>query len=514
MIDLPRAKQLAAWLLLAYCVGLTAFGLLFVNLTVDDAYITFRYARTLMETGQWSWNPGHVFQDVEAYTNPLYAALSIPIHAMGLPAVLPFKLLGLLTLCGIFGAMMKGLSPRRKLAASAFVCTNFYVFAHAFSGLETTTFLLLVLATLLADDPDLDTGVFSALILLAPLVRPEGILVSTYILYRQTVRGSWNRWTVVSLAGGLIYLAWRVRRYGLLLPNTFYAKMNGDSSFLANAFDERYLIATGIVSCLVLWRHRRHRLLALSLLLGFVLGNLTADMQMNYLHRYAYHLIVPMSFAAVHTLLQALPSPLLRQPGWQARLMLASMPLLGVLAALTLSGHQVLVMLDYSRSVHLSHKALGKLLKACVPPGPILALEDVGQMAYYSDHVILDYVGLANREITDYLRGAKPLQVPAPDAILLYNHRPDICISVRPYPGQEQLVRQFVTEGRYTCVPGRAWSEALYLNALIRNDSPYAAALTDVMRQSAAAPPISALTRSATLMNAVRFESLREELQD
>src|SRR3989339_418538 len=75
-------------------LGITlAAGALFLGFTADDALITFRYGQSLIKHGVWNWN-GDSTDLVEAYTNPIYAFLSIIPHACGLNVLLFFKLLG------------------------------------------------------------------------------------------------------------------------------------------------------------------------------------------------------------------------------------------------------------------------------------------------------------------------------------------------------------------------------------------------------------------------------------
>ncbi|MEO9224366.1 MAG: hypothetical protein ABI276_05180, partial [Acidimicrobiales bacterium] len=79
------------WRLAYVGLALIAVALSFVliRVTFDDSYITWRYGKTFVSTGHWNWNP--TGPRVEAYSNPLYAALSVIGAAVRVPAELFFK---------------------------------------------------------------------------------------------------------------------------------------------------------------------------------------------------------------------------------------------------------------------------------------------------------------------------------------------------------------------------------------------------------------------------------------
>jgi hypothetical protein len=47
---------------------------LFSRLTVDDAFILWRYCKNFVDAGVWNYNPA-VFDMTQAYTSPIYAVL-------------------------------------------------------------------------------------------------------------------------------------------------------------------------------------------------------------------------------------------------------------------------------------------------------------------------------------------------------------------------------------------------------------------------------------------------------
>ena len=61
-------------LLLTHCV-------LYLDSVVDDAYVSYRYARSLVEGHGLTFNPGEL---VEGFSNPLWVFLSAGVLATGL----------------------------------------------------------------------------------------------------------------------------------------------------------------------------------------------------------------------------------------------------------------------------------------------------------------------------------------------------------------------------------------------------------------------------------------------
>jgi hypothetical protein len=150
---------------------------LLIRFTVDDAFVSWRYGRSLLD-GAWNWNPTSAYR-VEAYSDPLFTALSVVPAALGLIPELFFKLVGLAVLAAYLLVVHRRLTlPRlQKLLLTAFAVANPAFFVHTFSGLETASFALLLAALfgLLYTRGRLD-GLGHVLALAVALSRPEGMV--------------------------------------------------------------------------------------------------------------------------------------------------------------------------------------------------------------------------------------------------------------------------------------------------------------------------------------------------
>ncbi len=201
---------------------------------IDDAFISYRYARNLVAGQGLVYNPGEY---VEGYTNLLWTLLVAAGVALGgrAPDVgfalgLASGVLALLATAGYARCLLEvrqrwlaGLAPLLLLAAPVFS-------RWATSGLETPLFVALVAAALWAFARD-RVGLASAGAFLATLCRPDGVLLAAALLGlhlapRWREPRAWRApLAYTALLVGLTLF--RLLYYGSPLPNTFYAKVGG-----------------------------------------------------------------------------------------------------------------------------------------------------------------------------------------------------------------------------------------------------------------------------------------------
>jgi arabinofuranosyltransferase len=220
----------------------------------DDAYISFRYARNLLEGNGLVYNPG---ERVEGYTNFLWVLLVAGGMWLGRQPETVSQALGLIFYAGTLGltyriARLTLSKPGWALATVLLVGTQFSVLSFATGGLETSlqTFLLLSgclilfrahlrgrwrtvdatgLSLVLAAGmlTRMDFGVFALMLGIAAIV-------SIAARAKRAEKG-WMRalaWKVVCLCVPALvtvaaWLAWKAHYYGSVLPNTYYAKKPG-----------------------------------------------------------------------------------------------------------------------------------------------------------------------------------------------------------------------------------------------------------------------------------------------
>jgi hypothetical protein len=258
----PRVSAGLALLLCALVAAPQVLG----GWMLDDAYISFRYARNALLGYGLVFNPG---ERVEGYTNFLWTALFVPVLGAKLNPALASQALTLLL--ALATAALAWLGARQlagpwaaTMALGLLVASApFVLYAARGSGMETALFTLLVLAAVLAylaeenreprttqRVPDRESivrwsaidgrlSVVGMLLALAAMTRPEGVLVAGVCVLHMLTRAWHDRQVVwprlLGLAAGFLaifgpYYLWRLAYYGYPLPNTFYAKVGGSSA--------------------------------------------------------------------------------------------------------------------------------------------------------------------------------------------------------------------------------------------------------------------------------------------
>jgi len=227
------------WLSLAL-LGLAALFFVWefreVRPQFDDAYISYRYARNLVEGNGLVYNVGEY---VEGITN-LFWTLCVAFGLwLGLPAQTVGHALGLAsgvaTLAGATLLASTGLKPRERWAAGGVPwlvlsssCFSYWVV----SGMETPLYCALILAALLAAHQD-RLGWATLAAFLATGTRPDAGLVAVAIygvyVFQSWPKQRWSclRWPVVFGVLLIALTAFRLYYYGSPVPNTFYAKVGG-----------------------------------------------------------------------------------------------------------------------------------------------------------------------------------------------------------------------------------------------------------------------------------------------
>lgn len=236
-----------AYLLLAVAAaGLIRFSLVW-NFVTDDAFISFVYARNLVEHGELVFNLG---ERVEGYTNFLWTILIALGLRLGVPAEDSARVMGTAAGIGTMiiaaflmkrlrGDVTRGLHAWDAVPALLLAAIPGYA-CWSSGGLETQLFTLLVVAgghlylkELEGDAPPR----WSALLFgLSALTRPEGVLVfaltaahrgALLLLQRNKIRVGDFVWGAIFLAIVVPHFVWRKQYYGWWLPNTFYIKSSG-----------------------------------------------------------------------------------------------------------------------------------------------------------------------------------------------------------------------------------------------------------------------------------------------
>ncbi|HEX9294926.1 MAG TPA: hypothetical protein VF881_03805 [Polyangiaceae bacterium] len=225
--------------------------------TIDDAYISFRYARNLAHGLGLVYNPG---ERVEGYTNFLWTLLLAGGIRLGCDPELLSKILGSTFALASLGAtylLARRLRPFDNVPCVAtWLLASTIVFSgHSMFGLETALFVFLVLAgleLLFREERSSGRGFpFSGLVFgLAGLTRPEApmfLAIAMLCLGRRFFGGkNLVRGALFTLVLGS-HVLWRHAYYGRWLPNTFSAKTGNFSGQVESGWGyvQNYFVHAG-----------------------------------------------------------------------------------------------------------------------------------------------------------------------------------------------------------------------------------------------------------------------------
>jgi hypothetical protein len=213
----------------------------------DDAYISFRYIRRLLEGQGLTFNDG---ERVEGFSHPLWIFLvagGTRLTGLAVPDVA--RALGLVcslsTIVCLF-ASRRALASGNQIATAAIVLLlvfpGFHVYAT--SGLETPLLMfLLTMGTVASLGRRTPTTLASLSFGFGAITRPEGLLYGLFWLGRG-VRAF--RQIVILLSPFVAYQIFRVAYFETWLPNTFRAKLPGTwGSFFGLAYLWQAVTAVG-----------------------------------------------------------------------------------------------------------------------------------------------------------------------------------------------------------------------------------------------------------------------------
>ncbi|MFO0736588.1 MAG: hypothetical protein U0270_11950 [Labilithrix sp.] len=389
--------------------------------TVDDSYISFRYARNFARGLGLVYNEG---ERVEGYTNFLWTVLLGIGIKIGIDPVFLAKFLG--ASCALGAILLLQRIAGRLRPYTAAPCLATWLFAtsapnvgYAVFGLETSLFVALILGGIylfmreesVYDGDRTQAFPWSGVVFgLAGLTRPEApMYIGVFMLFLG--RGLFARRNL--LRGGLFagivgaHLLFRHSYYGAWVPNTLGAKTGNLQGQLTagTSYVQRWVEHTGPLWLLIvaglgyaLWKRQR-ALLALSALVIGVVGYVIlvgGDWMQNFRFLVPFE---PLAFLLVDVALRA---------GWdrlkltaQAKILLPAAFVLVVVFGgwrgreLTRMHRHLLATED--RFWRMAAGGTAKLFLE--NPKDTIAIGDIGYVGYATDYPILDLLGLVDGEI-------------------------------------------------------------------------------------------------------------------
>ena len=438
----------------------------------DDAYIHLEFARSFATGRGFAFN-GHV---VAGDTSPLWVMLLVAMHALIPDWLLAGKVLAVLgAIVGFSGtyAFARRLAQSLSLPGSALfpaamvllVAVNPYTCYWLFSGMEAFAAAgLACFAVLAAARATPSTQSFLTACLLAgiaPLVRPEMAFLAALLalpLLAQWFRLPKSPARPATFAAGAVLLCaplarwmlYSLHNFGHLLPNTNAAKRAAPSDSVVLHLAQIYsfgfpLILCGLVAgiaVLLLHASSVRRSLRSAIASAFQPSQGSRDLPLAAWLFIAWALINTAFYIANHTYVQT-RYILVTAPGLTVVILAATFAAsrragrtVYVLALLLAAASSILIVRPFLRNKALNCLAIRDLalfLHNQLPPDAPVAVYSIGEIAFVSEHPIVDTGGITRPGAIPYQNAPGQLlrwaqsegaqyyigEQPQPDAVLI-----------------------------------------------------------------------------------------------
>lgn len=237
---------LTAFLALTGCLLQYKFGFFFWGrhgfaIGNDDAFISFRYAKNIIDHGVLSFNINDNPR-VEGFSNPLHVAICAVVYALtSTEMVYPvIAMLGIAAAVTAFILSTRHAAQRFGISGAVAVGFGFALspslWIHAGDGLETPFVLLLQVLVwtcafrLIESENKRDTRILLISSILLVLLRTDGFvlpsIVGIWLIFQRRPDIALKCLAAMTIAF-LVVLGARLMYYGQIWPNTYYAKING-----------------------------------------------------------------------------------------------------------------------------------------------------------------------------------------------------------------------------------------------------------------------------------------------
>ncbi|MBX9689145.1 MAG: glycosyltransferase family 39 protein [Candidatus Obscuribacterales bacterium] len=512
-----NSKQLYWTFVLLSVLALLIHLALFINVNLDDAYITYRYSEHLANGFGPVWNTAE--RPVEGYSNFLWMLLNAGAIKVGIDPLIASKTIGCISAFAICFLPLSGLFkilPERSsqclLIATCVFCPALIFYAQA--GLESALFTLLTYLVSISFSAYLHKSksrylyISAASAGLAALCRPEGLgvfgIALIFLLSLAVKNNSLKQESKSILLFATIFLSfflphfiWRLCYYGYPFPNTFYAKHSDgglDQIFLGVIYLSgglsQYLalpiIFTVLSSHFALSQKAKSPQILDLRVLGFLLYfifcyslyvvTVGGD---DYTAFKSYRLLLPI--IPVAYLMAAISSSYIQnlRPSGYLRYLPSFCFVILILAVNSKESHELLKAYNYNaisskdgfltacrklfllKADILQEPELSKWIRQELPEGGLLAIAQAGKIPYFCKLNCLDTLGLNDLHIAHSKKRQRGIDVKM-DANYVLKRKPDLIFI--------NVDRQVVS-GKKTFEEGGGWKlgDKELLNLLANN---------------------------------------------
>lgn len=205
---------------------LLVFQILFIGTAIDDAYITYHYAENLVKSGQLVWNIGEA--PIEGYSTILLVLIQAVYYLLGIDLNIGTKILGIL--CAHLTLILLSMTSKELFEGQGYFYLPALLLAfmppfgiHSVSGMETSLYIFLITALIyFYAKKEQNHYIVSVLLVLIVLVRLEGVVIVAPILAYNLLKNlrSLNKTFLSTIITGCVigvYHLWRWLYFGSFL---------------------------------------------------------------------------------------------------------------------------------------------------------------------------------------------------------------------------------------------------------------------------------------------------------
>ncbi|MBW2279195.1 MAG: hypothetical protein JRG76_03835 [Deltaproteobacteria bacterium] len=486
----PAPPRIAQAGLAAACLASIALLWWLAAFVTDDALITLRYARNLVEGHGIVWNPGE--GPVEGYSNFLHLLIGAAAIAGDAPPLIVLRWLNRVAALGlVFATWLWALRTCQKPALAAGVALllalNAPLAFWASSGLETALYTLSVTLGLyfaLAAPPHVRVWA-AAPFLVAALTRAEGPIFPLTVAIVTAGAAVWRQgglrpglgdflrehaaWLLLFGVPYCAYFAWRVGYFGYLLPNSVYIKAVTQDPGVVDAEFLAWNAPLLLLALAAPYRRLGAKAVVPLLLIGIHLAMLyEVKVSVSYLERFFLPVIpgaIVLAVASLDRIASRFGRPGGEATARRAGLAAAALGLAG-LVGWSLFHPQIGVDAAHRKIARLNHRMLNRVqvadwLSSRLEPDARITLPDVGTVAYLLPNPIDDAFGLNNVDYPHRFNHGRENYV-----MYLATRRPDAIVVTTMQP--DRFVMKYVTDAwlRKVVLDQRYPRRARFLNPL------------------------------------------------
>jgi len=458
---------------------------LFVQTTVDDAYICFRYGYNLINYGIWNYNADHNL--IEAYTSFTYMILSVFPPLLGIQPQLFFKFVTFIFFVLIIRRIYISIENKNyALLAILLFVANWQTHVHIYACLETIFWFWLLLEVFTTlNQKEINNKMQSKLwlfALLLPLTRPEGAVISLFIfLYILIIRKDKIYYPTLVLFGsiGVVYFIIRYKYFGLPLPLSFYHKSVGNNlgvlGLIYNSLTIwQYLIAF-VAVYFISKSHKLFKYVALLSIFIYYFFYGTSALLMNYANRFGFQLFYPVFVFALIIVFQHINDEKKKKH--------ISIVMLIFLVLITIKGifaHNIVEISSiknnalFSFAMQKGHIKTGKAIGNIGKKDLKVMLGDAGVIPYLGKSTFIDVQGLADVHLSKNKIDKKYFDEVNADLVILVSFSSDPNYVQNDKGTMGILYNIIQQENRHQYIGTLASMRGYYnLFFYVRNDSKY-----------------------------------------